>query len=94
MKLFTGNTMQPNPEKGTFEIIPNAEYPSPINEYELSFVNPSCKFNRCSIRIRIGEQREPIFGWDGNYQEPTITPSIGCDHRCGWHGFITNGEIK
>ena len=35
-------------------------------------------------------------GWDGNRDEPTITPSIGCDshpRRCGWHGNIIKGEI-
>lgn len=31
--------------------------------------------------------------WDGNMESPTITPSIGCDSRCGWHGHITAGDI-
>lgn len=34
-----------------------------------------------------------VHGWDGNEQEPTLTPSIGCDQRCGWHGHIIKGEI-
>lgn len=57
------------------------------------FVNPACKFNKCEIRIKRGAPESPIFGWDGNTEAPTITPSIGCDHRCGWHGHITNGVI-
>lgn len=51
----------------------------------------------CSIHIKNGNA-EPIghvFGWNGNIEKPTITPSIGCDDapRCGWHGNIANGEI-
>lgn len=59
----------------------------------LSFVNPVCKFKYCTIDITKGEQNRPKFHWDGNLTCPSITPSIGCDHRCGWHGHITNGEI-
>ena len=43
-----------------------------------------------------------VWGWDGNMERPTITPSINCiaekDGKptggCGWHGFITNGVIR
>ena len=42
-----------------------------------------------------GKQR--WWAWDGNYESPTVTPSIGCDNidkgRCGQHMVITNGEI-
>jgi hypothetical protein len=43
------------------------------------------------------------WGWDGNVERPTLTPSINClSHGpdgekyagCGWHGFITNGQFK
>jgi len=34
-----------------------------------------------------------FWHWDGNIEQPTITPSIGCDTRCGQHMTITNGEI-
>ncbi len=56
------------------------------------------RLNRnCSINIRKGEpeQGTHTFGWNGDIDKPTITPSIGCDDypRCGWHGNITNGEI-
>lgn len=47
----------------------------------------------CEVAIREGEAIKPIHGWDGNREEPTITPSIGCDHRCGWHGHITKGDF-
>jgi hypothetical protein len=43
-----------------------------------------------------------IWGWDGNIDKPTLTPSINCvaekDGKptggCGWHGFITCGVMK
>lgn len=34
--------------------------------------------------------------WDGNWEQPTIKPSIGCDDlstRCGQHMNITAGQI-
>ncbi|WP_445818652.1 DUF6527 family protein [Bradyrhizobium sp. WU425] len=35
--------------------------------------------------------------WDWNHDEqsPTLSPSINCNGPggCGWHGFITNGEV-
>ena len=37
------------------------------------------------------------WAWDGNYDAPTITPSIGCDDlrtRCGQHMVITAGEVS
>lgn len=53
----------------------------------------------CSIRIQRGEAvDEPgnrRWGWDGNLNKPTITPSVNCDHekRCGWHGHIMSGRM-
>lgn len=50
--------------------------------------------SQCGVAIRLGESKDWWHGWDGNFAEPTITPSIGCDSppRCGWHGSITKGE--
>ena len=61
---------------------------------------PNGKNRMCSIPITRGDQIEEQanrkWHWDGNEDEPTITPSIGCDAppRCGWHGNITKGETK
>lgn len=51
------------------------------------------RFQNCIIRITCGEAVHPVWHWDGNREAPTLTPSIGCDSRCGWHGNITKGEI-
>jgi hypothetical protein len=35
--------------------------------------------------------------WDGNWEQPTIAPSIGCDDlntRCGQHMTISAGDIS
>jgi hypothetical protein len=51
-------------------------------------------YDRCVIRITTGEPQHPVWKWDGNLDEPTLTPSIGCDHRCGWHGQLTRGILN
>jgi len=34
-----------------------------------------------------------VWQWDGNTNEPTITPSIQRrGEKCNWHGFLTKGE--
>lgn len=30
----------------------------------------------------------PQWGWDGNRENPTFTPSINCESHCGWHGYL------
>lgn len=49
----------------------------------------------CGIAITDGpaDAAKNIWHWDGNTEEPTLSPSIGCDQRCGWHGHIIKGEI-
>ena len=51
----------------------------------------------CEIPVTLGAPVDaPIrrWHWNGDMQSPTLTPSIGCDNRCGWHGHITAGEIR
>lgn len=70
------------------------------------FVCPNAK--RCSILLGPTFVDRPtpdglcVWGWDGNMDRPTITPSINCISEkdgkptggCGWHGHITAGEMK
>lgn len=72
----------------------------------MMFVCPNGR--RCSILVgpqpveRLSPEKCYVWGWDGNLERPTITPSINClaekDGKptggCGWHGFITNGVIR
>lgn len=48
---------------------------------------------QCRIEVTTGPAQHPQWHWDGNLDEPTITPSIGCDHRCGFHGHLIRGEL-
>src|SRR5262245_20984876 len=35
---------------------------------------------------------ERVWGWDGNEDKPTLTPSI---HSPGvWHGYLRNGRLE
>lgn len=51
------------------------------------------KNNQCQIPVTLGPAENGKWHWDGNMEAPTLSPSIGCDHRCGWHGHIVKGEI-
>lgn len=34
----------------------------------------------------------PSWLWDGNFDAPTLTPSINCVSGCGWHGWLRAGH--
>lgn len=65
--------------------------------------------HRCSVLVGPQHVDRPekgklcIWGWDGNLERPTLTPSIDCratDEEgkptggCGWHGHIINGVMR
>ncbi len=72
----------------------------------LAFICPNGRF--CSVLLapqpipRSAPDRCYVWGWNGNREAPTLTPSINCiaekDGKptggCGWHGFIQNGVMK
>jgi len=85
---------------GTFDLDEAiiAGYPGATGH--LLFVCPGNK--RCGVLV--GPQpvaRLYVWGWDGNLEHPTLTPSINClaekegriTGGCGWHGHIQNGEF-
>jgi hypothetical protein len=50
----------------------------------------------CSVDLTLGpavDGGRRRWHWDGNMPAPTLSPSIGCDAKCGWHGHITAGGI-
>lgn len=61
---------------------------------EISLPCSGGRFSRCILKITTGEAKHPVWHWDGNEEAPTLTPSIGCEHRCGWHGHLTKGELS
>lgn len=46
----------------------------------------------CAIEVkRGGPGGDRVWGWDGNEDKPTLTPSI---HAPGqWHGHLVNGRL-
>jgi hypothetical protein len=34
-----------------------------------------------------------MWQWDGNVEQPTITPSVACNGGCGRHWVITKGVV-
>jgi hypothetical protein len=34
-----------------------------------------------------------MWHWDGNVENPTISPSIDCQGGCGRHFNVVNGEV-
>lgn len=51
----------------------------------------------CEFPVRVGSHSgdgdNKVWGWDGNVENPTITPSINC-LSCGAHVTIANSVIS
>jgi hypothetical protein len=52
----------------------------------------------CIIPIRPAPEDMPSWGWDGNIERPTLTPSVFQDPRNPqsphhWHGWIRAGQM-
>lgn len=91
---------------GTFDIELGGVQGYPGATAHLLFVCPNNR--RCAVLLGPTHVPRPakgqlcIWAWNGDRERPTITPSINCRNvdddgkpagGCGWHGFITNGEI-
>lgn len=37
---------------------------------------------------------EPHWDWDGNRDEPSLTPSLQDVSSCRWHGYLTKGVFR
>jgi hypothetical protein len=47
-----------------------------------------------AVSVCRGTKTERSWLWDGDIENPTLTPSIQCLSPCGWHGYLTAGEFK
>ncbi len=91
---------------GTFDVIDGPVQGQPGCTAHMTFVCPNGK--RCGVLLgpvfvpRPNPDALNVWGWNGSYDAPTLTPSVNCiaekDGKptggCGWHGFITNGEFR
>jgi hypothetical protein len=39
-----------------------------------------------------GDNSKPVWGWNGDRQYPTLSPSINVIGR--WHGYLRNGKLE
>lgn len=106
MKRDANDVWPSDSPPGTFDIEPRGVQGYPLSTAHIMFVCPSGR--RCSVLLGPQSVTRPtpdsmcIWAWNGDMERPTITPSINCiaekDGKptggCGWHGFITNGEMK
>lgn len=52
---------------------------------------PKTPGKECHVLLKPWPINAPTWEWDGNAQEPTLSPSIDCTD-CGWHGHIVKGK--
>lgn len=45
----------------------------------------------CKQVVQIPITGENSWSWNGDEDNPTLTPSIARMDGCKWHGFLTNG---
>lgn len=38
-------------------------------------------------------KHDKAWAWDGNWDEPTLTPSILRGDGCHWHGYLRKGKF-
>lgn len=67
---------------------------NPIGEFGMHFMCPCGCGHISYVPIfkgpRGGDWRDP-WGWDGNREAPTLSPSIEFKNYCKWHGFFEAG---
>lgn len=79
-------------ETGDFFLTP--PNPHDNGNRRISFLCPCGCGSLCGIRIRDdGQQIHGAWGWDGNEDTPTVTPSININNG-HWHGYLTNGIFR
>lgn len=75
-------------QRGAFDLVENRE----SGEAGMTFICP-CGCGREGYLPFTADQ-EPRWNWDGNRDQPTVTPSVKQVGGCEWHGWLTNGEWR
>lgn len=44
-----------------------------------------------AITVSQGQKEQNTWLWDGNVENPTLSPSIQKTSPCRWHGYLQNG---
>lgn len=61
--------------------------------------DPEQVVHNCYLNITIpGQAKEsvesPNWEWDGNWEAPTLSPSIQRRGACNWHGYLKKGVFE
>lgn len=85
-----------DPQPGDFQLVPDDSIKPDNGPYEgLRYICP--RTGRYCGEVYIGltkPQASPSWQWDGNTDEPTLSPSINCSGGCGWHGHLRKGVFE
>lgn len=53
----------------------------------------NCQVTNCIIPVvRVKEPKS--WEWDGDWDAPTLSPSIQRRIQCDWHGYLTKGVFE
>lgn len=86
--------------EGVYHTINGELVPAPEKQFAgIGYMCPcGCGREGCLYVYKKGSAKEetPGWEWDGNPDQPTLTPSIyRCkktwNENCGWHGYLTKG---
>lgn len=70
--------------------------PAKVDRLEFNCPHPGRPVEYCGS-IKIGHLKKPegpgaTWLWDGNFEKPTLTPSVNCQGcECKWHGWLQGG---
>jgi hypothetical protein len=73
-------------EPGTFKFV--VAYNDDQKVVGMVFVCPCGCWRKGSLAFH---GPHPVWGWDGNKDAPTLTPSVAQIGGCKWHGFLRAG---
>lgn len=79
-----------------FEDSQNGEIDDPKLARVMEYVCPRTGKYCGTIRVAYPDKpaNGPSWTFDGNFDAPSLTPSINCVSGCGWHGYLTAGIWK
>lgn len=62
-------------------------------EYMCPRTGKYCGSLPVGYRIKPPRRLGASWEWDGNFEKPTLGPSINCVGGCKWHGWLSVGEF-
>ena len=60
----------------------------------LMFICPCGCGMTCGIAIAGDRTLHPVWDWNGDFEKPSVNPSIRMLSGCQWHGYLTDGVFR